>query len=410
MPLNSLRKKITTLNTYLLISLFFFIPFSVSIGTVVSLSILAGWLFIADFKNDFKELKSNRVLIACWLFIALHIIGLLWTEDMDWGIYTLRKEWRIFIIPIFMLYARKEYIHYYISAFILSMSISEFIVYGIWFELIPPFLHASVENPLPFIGHITYNPFLTVSIYLLANSLLFSNNLSSLKKVFYLIFLTTMTINMFITGGRSGQAMFFFAIFVLSFQYFQGQRIKGVLISLCFIISIFTIAYSSSDIFHQRMNMAVHAATNYENNKMTSTGQRITFTLNSLDIFYEHPLTGVGTGDFLNEYAKMNNKNTPSVVTTDNPHNMYTLEMVQFGLLGLISILWIFYSQISHALKNPDKFLARLGVTLPLLYFILCFGESYLLGHGTSLLFAIFSSFIYKNYPSKIPPPKPHCH
>ena len=35
-----------------------------------------------------------------------------------------------------------------------------------------------------------------------------------------------MVINMFMTGGRSGQVMFFAAIVVLCFQYFWGQFFK----------------------------------------------------------------------------------------------------------------------------------------------------------------------------------------
>ena len=39
-----------------------------------------------------------------------------------------------------------------------------------------------------------------------------------------------MTFNMFITGGRAGQVMFFAAIWCFNFQFFNKQRIKSLLI------------------------------------------------------------------------------------------------------------------------------------------------------------------------------------
>jgi len=400
----SLRNNINSLNSYLLISLFFLLPFSRAAGTILSFTILAGWLLSCDFKNDFNKLKNNPVLLSIILFISLNIIGFLWTDDINNGLYTLKRLWRLLMIPIFMLYVKKEHIPYYISSFILAMSISELLSYGVWFEIIPPFLKATVHEPIPFYTHLTYNPFLTIAIYLLSTTLLFNKNISPIKRTLYSIFLVTMTINMFITGGRSGQVMFFFAILILNFQYFQGKIIKASIISVTLIIGVFTLAYSTSHIFHTRVNNAVHAINYHDNKNISSTGLRMTFNINSFEVFLNHPLIGVGTGDFITEYKKINEKNSPTIRIPSDPHSMYLIEMVQFGIPGLLSLIFIFYTQIRHALSNQDKLLSKIGFTLPTLYFIINFSGAYLQNSETSLIFALFSSFLYKNYTEKTTP------
>ena len=61
------------------------------------------------------------------------------------------------------------------------------------------------------------------------------------------------------------------------------------------------------------------------------------FAKHSWEIFKESPIVGIGTGDFPNEYKKVNALNTPDSLDTVNPHNMYILVLTQLGILGLIS-------------------------------------------------------------------------
>ena len=85
---------------------------------------------------------------------------------------------------------------------------------------------------------------------------------------------------------------------------------------------------------------------NYNDDKNTSVGLRISMALNSYEIIKDNYIIGVGTGDFRNEYKKINQKNTPQLENSTNPHNMYNLILVQLGLVGLISFLSIFYFQV----------------------------------------------------------------
>jgi len=396
--INNLRNKIDDINSYLLIAFAFFLPLTVAGGNLFAGIIALLWIIKADFKNDFTKLKNNKVVIAVMLFLALHVVGLLWTSDIQWGLYILKKELKFLWLPIFMLFVKKEHIKYYITAFLAAMSFAEIVSYGIWFEIIPAFGNASIYNPTPFNTHITYNPFLAFTIYILLYFIVFDDSIEKKQKYIYAFFIITMSINIFITGGRAGQVMYFSMIILLLVQYFEKQIIKAFIISIIVIPSIVFIAYNSSILFKNRVHLAYDQVVNYEDNKNTSVGLRLTFALNSWKIIKENPLIGVGTGDFKNEYEKVNTINTPQLQPATNPHNMYTLELVQFGILGSLSLFFIAFNQVKFSLQSKDPLVHKLGITLPLLFGVIMFSDSYLLGHYTTLLFILFSAILYKDW------------
>jgi O-antigen ligase len=162
---------------------------------------------------------------------------------------------------------------------------------------------------------------------------------------------------------------------------------------------IFFTAYQTSDLFKIRVNLAVSDAVKYESNSNTSVGKRIAFAVNSWDIIKQNPIIGVGTGDFPTEFKKAGdkNKNLPGSWPT-NPHNMYNLVTIQLGVIGLVSFLLIFYYQFRLSLQAPSRYIKDIGFTLPALFLVIMFSDSYLLGHYTTLLFVFFSSFLYKDF------------
>lgn len=398
LSINSFRSKIDNINSYLLIAFAFFLPLTVVGGNLFAVLIFLLWLIKADFKNDYLKLKDNKVILAVMLFLALHFLGLLWTEDISWGLHMVKKELKFLWLPIFMLFVKKEHIKYYIGAFLLAMSIAEIASYGIWFEVIPPFGNATIYNPTPFNTHITYNPFLALTIYVLLYFIIFDNSIEKKQKYIYAFFVITMSINMFITGGRAGQVMYFSMIILLTLQYFERQVFKAILLSSIIISSVIFIAYNNSKVFQDRVHLAINEVKYYEENKNTSVGLRLTFALNSWEIIKEHPFIGVGTGDFKSEYKKVNTLKTPELEPTTNPHNMYILELVQFGILGLLSLLFIAWHQIRFSIKSNNQMVHKIGLGLPFLFGVIMFSDTYLLGHYTTLLFILFSAILYKDW------------
>jgi O-antigen ligase len=385
---------------FLLVFLAFLLPLTVFGANLIIVLIVLIWLFSGNYKLKYRKIISSKFIIASGLFYLLHVVGLIWTSDIKWGFEMLHKMWYfILLLPVLYTIVQKKYIKYYISAFLVAMSFSELVSYLIWFEIIPTFKMATISNPVPFMSHVSYNPILAFAIYLVCHEIFLNKDLGKFKFFLYSFFATTMTINMFITGGRSGQIMFFAMLAILIFQFFKAEKIKSLIVISTLIPGIFFTAYETSALFKQRVQSAINDVVTYEINSNTSVGKRIDYMVNSIDIIKKHPFIGVGTGDFPDEFTKISIvNNNRDFIRTDNPHNMYNLVLVQLGLLGLLSFLSIFYFQIKQSFSSPSRFMRDVGVTLPLLFLVIMFAESYLLGHYTTLLYIFFSSFVYNDF------------
>ena len=391
---------------YLLIALAFLMPLTVSLANTVIVMIVLLWLCSGDYKSKYNEIISSKLMISSIVFYILHIIGMFWTEDLEWGFHVLHKMWYfLLLLPVLYTIVKKEYTKYYIYAFLVAIALTEILSYLVWFEVIGEFRKASIDNPTPFMSHVSYNPFLAFAIYLVVHEILFNKELKRLMLGLYSFFSIAMVINMFITHGRAGQVAFFVMIAILILQYFKGQGIKALLVILILIPGIFITAYQTSALFNQRANLAIDEIVNYDvqnvakhQSASSSVGIRILFAINSWEIIKENALLGVGTGDFPNEYKKISSKNSPEAPHANNPHNMYILVLVQLGIVGLLSMLSIFYYQIKLSFAQSNKFFRDVGFALPLMFLIIMLSDSYLLGHFTSLLFVFFSSFLYKGF------------
>ena len=384
---------------YLLIALAFLIPLTVSGANTIIVIICFLWLFSGDYKAKYNQIISSKLMIASIAFYCVHLIGMLWTEDLEWGLHMLHKMWYfLLLLPILFNIVQRKYINHYLIAFLLAIALTQIISYLVWFELISPFKNAQVDNPSPFMSHISYNPILALAIYLVYHAIFIKSNLSLLRLFFYSFFALCMTINMFITGGRAGQVMYFVLLSILIFQFFNNQKIKSLFAILVIIPGIFFASYQTNDLFHERVDKAILKVMDYENDKDNSVGLRITYAINSWEVIKENPIIGVGTGDFPSEYKKINQINSPEWKPTTNPHNMYTLIATQLGLIGLVSMLSIFYYQIRLSFYASNRFIKDLGIALPLMFLVIMWSDSYLLGHFTTLVFVFFSSFLYKDF------------
>ena len=305
---------------YLLIAAFFFLPITVLGNNIAIWLIVILWFFSGNYKEKFQQIKNHSLALASILFFLIHVFALIWTENLDWGFEILRKMLPfLFVLPAFLTITRIENTKYYITAFLIAIAISLGLSYLIWLGIIEPLqIGYGVDNPVPLMSHISYNPFLAFAFYLVVNKLLSGGKMPQLERAVYTFFSITMTFNMFITGGRAGQVMFFAAIIVLAFQYFKNSQVKAILFSLILIFCISVTAYFSSPIFQERVVQVSDEARSYmkygniapfpiyDAHMNSNVGTRIIFFINTSELIKKSPILGVGTGDFPAEYKKIN--------------------------------------------------------------------------------------------------------
>ncbi len=301
------------------------------------------------------------------------------------------------LLPIFMVVLRREYRERAVGAFMASMLLSCTFSFLMWFHVIPPSRFMDEGDPIVSMGHISYAPFLTIAIYISLFYLLLNPESGKRKKIVAAIAAVALSMNMFIINGRAGQVSFFVMIVIVIFQYYRKSLFRALTVASVALPLLLFATYNISSAFRERSRQAISEIQQYGDGINTSVGLRIAFTRNSLDIIRENALFGVGTGGFSREYERVNKCNTPTLLATSQPHNMYMLELVQFGVIGLASLLSILYAQIRIALRSNLPLQKHVGLTLPLIFAVIMLSDSYLLGHFTTMLFIYFSAILYQD-------------
>ena len=398
-PKDNFKTKFHDLNPLILIAFGFILPISVSLANIFGLLIFLLWLMQANFRNDLDKLRNNMLVKAILAFWLLHLIGLLWTSDLTSGIQVIAKESLLLLLPIYMMVFTRQSTETAIGAFMAAMLISCALSFLMWFHVIPPSHFMIGEgDPIVCMGRISYSPFLTIAIYISLFYLLLDPKAGNRKKIFAAITAVLLSINLFIINGRAGQVGFFVMIVIVIFQYFNKNLLRALTVAAIALPLLIFTTYNVSSTFRNRANLAVSEIEHYGDGQNTSVGLRMAITVNSLDIIRENPLFGVGTGDFLQEYVKVNQRNTPTLFVTGQPHNMYVLELVQFGVIGLASLLSILYVQIRISRQSSRPLQKHFGLALPILFAVIMLSDSYLLGHYTTMLFIFFSAILYQDY------------
>jgi len=380
-------------NPWLIALLALSLPLSTSAVTALALLILLLWVVSGAYGSKFKEIFRNEVCVAVLVYLALHGLGLLWTKEMDDGVDMLAKQWKLLMLPVFLSTLQLEHRRRTFYFFLAGLTLMMVTTYLAWLDL---FHYGGVTpaHPTRRLFHVVYNPMLAFGCYLAAHEFLWGAGSKRLRAGM-LVLALAMSVNMFITEGRTGQLAFFALFVLLVFQYFKKNIRKGLLVAGIAVPLLFAGGYTLSPTFQQRVDAARDEIAVFDTNPNTSIGLRLLFWQNSWQIIRLHPLVGVGTGDFQRAYTWMNLRYSPRMVATDNPHNHYILVLCQFGLMGLASLLAIFFLQVRAALRSGDD-LWRLRLALPVLFLTIMLTESYLMVFETAFLFSLFSAVLFK--------------
>ena len=395
------------LNAWLLAIMALVLPLSTSALSIVALLILAVWLVEGGYRQKLRVIIANPVAMAVLVYLALYVIGLLWTEDLASGLDVLSKYWKLMLLPVFLTAVRRDLRRVYAGFFLAGMTIAMTMTYLAWFGLLH-YADVTTSHLTHGTFHVIYNPMLAFAIYLLLHEVVWGKVKGALR--WPLVGLAClMILNMFITEGRSGQIVFFVLLGLLFLQIFRKRLLGAVLIITFLLPAIFTVGYQFSPVFHERVDRAYCEIIQFKSNPNTSVGLRLLFWQNSWKIIKKNPWLGVGTGDFQSAYAEVNARQSPQKVATDNPHNQYVLVLCQLGLLGLTALCGIFVTQICQVFGRPNVVEARaevsaspllpgwerLRLAFPLFFLTIMFTESYLIISETGFLFSLFSAVLY---------------
>lgn len=341
---------------YMIVIYAFLLPLSRAGIGLLTVSLIVLWFAEGNLEKKFSLVLKSKVILALFIFFLFNIISVFWTDQILETLQYIKKYW--YFLPVLVIFTslKKEYITQVLSAFILGMCISEILSYGVFFE-VWEYKHATPENPSPFMHHIEYSIFLAFTALLLLSRLF---NEEALKyKFLYLFFFMTISGNLFLTAGRTGQFAFILGLFVLAMISFKN-RIKALSVSFVLTMIILGIAFNFSDTFYERVMTTKTSLTNVieKQNYCSSWGGRIGTCIVAKDIMVENPILGVGIIDNMTQFHTLIDTKYPEMKCMQeflmHMHNQILQIFTQLGLIGLIIFLSIFFMVSKLSFDNIE--------------------------------------------------------
>jgi len=392
----SVRGRAAAILPWLAPLLAFFLPLSTSGITVLALLILAAWLVEGDLAAKADRIIAHPVCLALLVLFGLMALGLLWSPDPLAGLAVIRENWKIALLPLLMTTTREISPRRVVLAYLAGLAAAVLLTFLVWLDLV----HYADVSPVHLTKgtfHVVYNPLLALGIYLALHEALWGGY-PVRGRIGLLLLAGIMSVNMFMTEGRTGQLVFFVLMGLFLVQVLERSRRQAALAVLLLLPLVFAGGYHFSPVFRARIQAACREVACFHDNPQTSVGFRLLFWQNSWQIIRQHPLLGVGTGGFVDAYARINREHSPDVRPTDNPHNQYVLILVMLGLPGLLALLAIFGLMMREAGRVAPRW-RRAAFAFPVFFLVIMLTESYLKVYETGFLFALFGGVLYVRRP-----------
>ena len=380
------------INGYLLLLFVAAFPLSRAIASIFTVYFILYFLVKLFKKKIPLTFFKHPLVVSLLLFIFYMLLSNLWNGQK--GFYGRGYAQLISILGIALyLYENPKYIYKTVSAFLFGMLISEILSYGIFFKLWS--INGRTSNdPTPIMYHVTYSIFLAFTSLILLNRI-FSKKTSFKEKILYGVFFTTVTTNLFINAGRTGQIVFVISLIVLYFIHYKFTIKK--LIIVFFIISSMIIGfYNISPNFKNRLiNAQNDIKAMIKGDYRQSIGGRVAMLKTSFLLVKEKPMFGYGVGGQgrgVKKLVKDKKIKFPKILQykmeTSHLHNQFMQIFVEGGFIGLILFLSIIYNILK--LNIEDKEIKDLSIVFIVIYCIGSFSDVLIHTQFTKILFILF--------------------
>ena len=377
------------------------IPISVALDNILIGLIAILWLLSGNWRGKAATVRQNPVAVAALVLFGLLVVGVTYGNG-NTGV--LMKYIDLLLIPVFLAFfqdakTRERALLAFCIAAVASVVVSHLAYLNLLSH--SSLLPREAYYPIGFKGSITHSLIVAFAAYLFA--LYAREERNRTYRVGYIALALAAAHNVVFMGwGRTA-----YLVLALLFLYFfvvtLGRRGLAAFCGLA--AAIFATAYIGSATFQQRINDFIQQFKGWQPGVPSddSVGERFEFFVNSLRLIRDHPLFGSGTGSFPAEYARI--VADQNMLATVNPHNEYLLIAVQIGLIGLASLIYLFYRQWRYAGELAPLFYRDLARGLVLTFVVGCLFNSLLLDHTEGLLFAWMTALVFAAPAKPLPLP-----
>ncbi|MDP2278253.1 MAG: O-antigen ligase family protein [Nitrospirota bacterium] len=363
--------------------LFFFIPFATSPAVISGAIALAIWIFSGMAFRDRDKWLKQKWTLPVLVFMLLPWAGLLWTNDIAGGLDFAKKSYYwLYAFAIASLAFSRHSITVLLNAFIVGLTLFSIIALLQISNLIP------LVKGLPTIStkSITTSLLLVFGVLILSFYFIEANGIKRKAIIVSVMILFFLTLS--VGTGRAGYLAYILLSPVVMYNIFGKKIIKVIAVTAITIAVLFL-----SPSVQERTDLVFSDISNYQQmDPNTSVGLRLHMWTGAVKIFLENPIIGVGTGGYQSAMKKYETPNlAPIHRDFSDPHNSYLYMAANFGILGIISLFWLFLSLLKNGWRNRHNITGFAILSYTLVLMIGSLTGTQILSLATAFLFAVFT-------------------
>lgn len=382
------------------------IPISVAADNALLAIMLLAWIAGRQFRDKLQLALSHPVYRAALALFAVLVAGCFYgsSNPADTKSYLL-KYLDLALIPLlawaFLCAHRRA-----LGLRVLATGLAVVLIMSCAMKagLLPqnPWMHGTADSPVVFKLRLTQNILMAFAAFLFA-WLHCSARTRKMKAAWAgLCALAILNITMMVEGV-TGYILLITLLLLFGWQRGKVRGIGIAILSACITLALLAIVPGPMQsrlkavMFEIQTEGADRPAT-------TSTGFRLEFYRNTLELIKKHPVAGTGTGSFPSAYAQLVKGSGQNL--SRNPHNEFMLITVQTGIFGLGALLWLLWQQWRCAPLLPTPMERGLAQGLVVTMVVISMLNSALLDHTEGLLYAWLTALLYAGLPpTKMPDP-----
>lgn len=315
---------------------------------------VAGIFLDKDFRESVFSNSRQPLTLAFSLAFLVAMVGILFSEKYSDGYHSGRKFLSlpaIYLIVSVIIETvqdpkkRRQNAENIILLFLIGLMILNGIGVMTYLGLVGNKQHVRALAPLN-VNPIWFSNVNALGLYAATSFLLFSQRGKSTGWKLFLVFSAALAV-FCILLSLSRTAWFGIALTSLIMIFLMSRNKKEVFfISAAAAAAAGIAAFHFIPIVHERISLIANDIARFSAGETdTSLGARFLMWKAAFMMFLSNPLMGVGTGDYVpTMIAYVKSGQFPEFLLQFNqPHNMYLFALATNGLLGLASLLYIFY-------------------------------------------------------------------
>lgn len=372
-PTYSIREIFRSLPLLLQVLFVFFLPVYQWVSVVCVALLLLTWLFSGGAGKSLHAFSTDKKLFLFVLFYLVHVIGMSYTSDWQYGLQDLETKLSFLIFPVILpgLVGNGKGWRLIRPAFVAGTVFAVILCLGN-----ACYLYLNDRDPAhffyvsySFLLHPTYfSMYLNLSILFLMDRYFmhgdkeksWSRRGAGFLVLFLLINMQLLSARMALISGYA--TLIIYCLFAGRQIIFRKNRIRPLLTGMLLVILSQFLLLRTSNRFNQveqAIVQEVHSSasdTSGVSPESNSSNQRIHVWKSALELIRDHPFIGVGTGDIRTELASYYERDKYTYGTQHwlNPHNQYFHTTAILGLFGLAALLLYLMVPLYSAWKMKD--------------------------------------------------------